>query len=265
MMGRRQVVQAQFFYSFHLEERVAVDHLLRKIDVFVSRALADIHRDMAASYSHTGRPSIDPELMIRMLIAGYCYGIRSERKLCEEVSLNLAYRWFCRLDLDDAIPDHSTFSKNRHGRCRESDLLRVVFERVVDVCLAAGLIKGDGFAVDASVIEADASRYHGVEPEKIDWSCVERPTRAVREYLDALDVAEEPEAGRKAPKVISPSDPASAWTAKANKRVQFGYGLNYLIDNEHAIIVDVEPPGADLRRGSIHGDHAGSHEGAVRP
>jgi Transposase DDE domain len=112
---------------------------------------------------------------------------------------------------------------------------------VVGICLAAGLIKGDGFSVDASVIEADASRYHGLEPEKIDWNAVERPSRAVREYLEALDGAEEPEAGRKAPKVISPSDPAAAWTAKANKRVQFGYGLNYLIDNEHAIIVDVEP------------------------
>jgi hypothetical protein len=178
--------------------------------------------------------------MMRMLIVGYCYGIRSERKLCEEVSLHLAYRWFCRLDLDDAVPDHSTFSKNRHGRFRDSDLLRLVFGRVVGLCLAAGLIKGEGFAVDASVIEADASRYHGIEPEKIDWDAVERPSRAVREYLEALDDTEEPEAG-KAPKVISPSDSASAWTAKANKRVQFVYGLNYLIDNEHDIIVDVEP------------------------
>jgi Transposase DDE domain len=139
------------------------------------------------------------------------------------------------------VPDHSSFSKNRHGRFRDSDLLRGVFERVVGICLAVGLIKGDGFAVDASLIEADASRYHGVEPEKIDWNAIEKPSRAVREYLDALDGAEEPDEARKNPKVISPSDPASAWTAKANKRVQFGYGLNYLIDNEHAIIVDVEP------------------------
>ena len=177
-----------------------------------------------------------------MLIIGYCYGVRSERKLCEEVSLNLAYRWFCRLNLDDAVPNHSSFSKNRHGRFRDSELLREVFERVVGICLAAGLIKGEGFSVDASVIEADASRYHGIAPEKIDWSAIEKPSRAVREYLEALDEAEEAEEeGRKAPKVVSPSDPASAWTAKANKRVQFGYGLNYLIDNAHAIIVDVEP------------------------
>lgn len=241
MMGRQRSDQAQFFYSFRLDERVPADHLLRKINVFVTQALADVHREIASFYSHTGRPSVDPELMMRMMIVGYTYGIRSERKLCEEVGLNLAYRWFCRLDLDDAVPDHSTFSKNRHGRFRNSDLLRLVFERVVGICLAAGLIKGEGFAVDASVIEADASRYHGIEPDKIDWNAVERPSRAVREYLEALDGAEDLEAGRKAPKVISPSDPASAWTAKANKRVQFGYGLNYLIDNEHAIIVDVEP------------------------
>ena len=135
MMGRQRIDQAQFFYSFHFDERVPTGHLLRRIDVFVTQALADIHREMAAFYSHTGRPSIDPELMMRMLIVGYCYGIRSERKLCEEVSLHLAYRWFCRLDLNDAVPDHSSFSKNRHGRFRDSDLLRLVFERVVGICL----------------------------------------------------------------------------------------------------------------------------------
>ncbi len=158
---------------------------------------------------------------MRMLIVGYCYGIRSECRLCEEVLLNLAYRWFCKLDLENNIPDHSTFSKNRHGRFRDSGLLRFVFERVVGVCLTSGLIKGEGFAVDASIMEADASRYHGLAPNEIDWNKVERPSRAVREYLDALDEAGGLEPGRKIPKVVSPSDPASAWTAKANKRVQF--------------------------------------------
>ena len=113
MMGRQRADQAQFFYSFHLEDRVPASHLLRKINVFASKALADLHREMAVFYSPAGRPSIDPELMMRMLIVGYCYGIRSERKLCEEVSLNLASRWFCRRDLDDAVPDQSTFSMNR--------------------------------------------------------------------------------------------------------------------------------------------------------
>ena len=240
MMGRQTADQAQLFYSFNLEERIPASHLLRRIDVFVKQALSDIHGELSAFYSHTGRPSIDPELMMRMLIIGYCYGIRSERRMCEEVSLNLAYRWFCSLDLEDGVPDHSTFSKNRHGRFRESGLLRQVFERVVGLCLSNGLIRAEGFAVDASVIEADASRYNGVAPDEIDRSKVEKPSRAVQEYLDALDQAEELEPERKPPKVISPSDPASAWTAKANKRVQFGYGINYLIDNAHAIIVDVE-------------------------
>lgn len=240
MMGRQTSDQGRLFYQFRLEDRIPDNHLLRRINGFVRVALADLHDELESFYSHTGRPSIDPELMIRMLIVGYCYGLRSERRLCEEVALNLAYRWFCRLDLDDAVPDHSSFSKNRHGRFRESDILRHIFERVVGVCMEAGLVKGEGFAVDASVMEADASRYHGEAPDEIDWSQIERPSRAVREYLEALDEAGELEPGRKPPKVVSPSDPASAWTAKANKRVQFGYGLNYLIDNEHAVIVDVE-------------------------
>src|SRR6266567_4434234 len=144
-----------------------------------------------------------------------------------------------RLDLDDTVPDHSTFSVNRHGRFRASDLMRRVFEAVVQACMDAGLVKGEGFAVDASVMEADASRYRGKAPDEIDWSLPERQTRAVAEFLAALD-DEDGNADRKLPKVISPVDPCAAWTAKANKRVQFGYGLNYLIDIENAVIVDVE-------------------------
>jgi Transposase DDE domain/Transposase domain (DUF772) len=159
---------------------------------------------------------------------------------CEEVELHLAYRWFCRLDLDDTIPDHSTFSVNRHGRFRHSDIFRHVFEAVVRSCMDAGLVKGEGFAVDASVMEADASRYRGKAPDEIDWSMPKQQTRAAAEFLAGLD-DEDLDANRKPPKVISPVDPCSAWTAKANKRVQFGYGLNYLIDIENAVIVDVEP------------------------
>jgi transposase len=239
MMGRQTGVQSQLFYLFNLEERIPESHLLRRINPVVLQVLADLREKLAPFYSEIGRPSIDPELMIRMLIVGYCYGIRFERRLCEEVEMHLAYRWFCRLDLDDRVPDHSTFSVNRHGRFRDSDILRHVFEAVVRACMDAGLVKGDGFAVDASVIEADASRYHGKAPDEIDWSLPERQTRAVAEFLTALD-DEDPDAYRKLPKAISPVDPCSAWTAKANKRVQFGYGLNYLIDIESAIIVDVE-------------------------
>jgi hypothetical protein len=148
---------------------------------------------------------------------------------------------FCRLDLDDQVPEHSTFSVNRHGRFRDSDILRRVFEAVVRACMDAGLVKGEGFAVDASVMEANASRYRGKTPDEIAWAEPEHQTRAVKEYLAGLDVDAQPNPDRKPPKVISPSDPCSAWTAKANKRVQFGYGLNYLIDIANAVIVDVEP------------------------
>jgi transposase len=239
MMGRQIVDQSQLFYLFNLEERIPSRHLLRRINPIVTRILAGLREKLQPFYSEIGRPSIDPELMLRMLIVAYCYGIRSERKLCEEVELHLAYRWFCRFTLEDKTPDHSTFSVNRHGRFRESDLFRQIFEEVVRACMDAGLVEGEGFAVDASVMEADASRYHGVKPEEADWSAPERQTRAVAEFLGALD-DDEPDADRKPPKVISLSDPCSAWTAKANKRVQFGYGLNYLIDIQYAVIVDVE-------------------------
>lgn len=239
MMGRQTGDQSQLFYLFNLERRIPAGHHLRRLNSIVTLVLADLRAKLAPFYSEIGRPSIDPELMIRMLIIGYCYGIRFERRLCEEVELHLAYRWFCRLGLDDKVPDHSTFSINRHGRFRGSDIFRHVFEAVVRACMDAGLVKGEGFAVDASVMEADASRYHGKAPDEIDWSVPERQTRAAAEFLAGLD-DEDPDADRKPPKVISPSDPCSAWTAKANKRVQFGYGLNYLIDIENAVIVDVE-------------------------
>jgi len=227
MMGRQTGDQGQLFYLFNLGRRIPAGHLLRRINPVVTRVLAELRLNLTPFYSDIGRPSIDPELMLRMLIVGYCYGIRFERRLCEEVELHLAYRWFCRLDLDDQVPDHSTFSVNRHGRFRNSAIFRKLFEAVVRACMSAGLVKGEGFAVDASVMEADASRYHGQAPGETDWSAPERQTRAVAEFLSSLD-DEGSDADRKLPKVISPTDPCSAWTAKANKRVQFGYGLNYM-------------------------------------
>src|SRR5437667_7157771 len=256
MMGRQDRDQRQLFYEFSLDEMIPTDHLLRRINGFATAVLADLHGQLKAFYSDIGRPSVDPELMIRMLLLGYCYGIRHQRRLCQEGALHLAYRWVCKLDLDDKVPHHSTFSVKRLGRFRESEILRHIFDRVVAACMAAGLVKGEGFAVDASVIEANASRYHGKAPNELDWTNAQRQKRAVAEYLagpEAEMQAQEdgnsrgsgsdghPAPDRKPPKVISPSDPSSAWTAKANKRVQFGYGLNYLIDLEHAVIVDVEP------------------------
>ncbi len=236
MMGPRQVDQAALFYEFSLERHVPASHLLRSIDRFVD--LSDLRRDLAPFYSTTGRPSVDPELMIRMLIVGYCFGIRSERRLCDEVHLNLAYRWFCRLGLDGDVPDHSTFSKNRHGRFRDSDLLRRLFETVLARCVEEGLVGGEGFAVDGSLIKADASRQKGVEAA--DWRPPETSRRAVEEYLAVLDDAAFGAATLVVPKFISPADPAARWTGADGGLAYFAYETNYLIDLDHAIIVDVE-------------------------
>jgi transposase len=236
MMGHRQVEQAALFYEFSLEKQVPPDHLLRSIDRFVE--LGEVRRELATFYSATGRPSIDPELMIRMLIVGYCFGIRSERRLCDEVHLNLAYRWFCRLGLDGQVPDHSTFSKNRHGRFRDSDLLRRVFETVLQRCIREGLVGGEGFAVDASLIKADANRQKGSEGEK--GLPPGTTGRAVEEYLAVLDDAAFGAATEVAPRFVSPADPAARWTGAHGGQAFFAYSTNYLIDVEHAIIVDVE-------------------------
>ncbi len=236
MMGERAVMQEALFYSFSIENHVPADHLLRSIDRFVD--LGGIREQLRPYYSETGRPSIDPELMIRMLIVGYCMGIRSERRLCEEVHLNLAYRWFCRLDLGGAVPDHSTFSKNRHGRFRESDLLRQLFEMTVERCMAEGLVGGEGFAVDASLIRADVHRQRSVPGE--EGLPPEAVGRAVREYLEVLDDAAFGAATPVTPKRIALTDPASRWTAATREAAFYAYSTNYLIDLDHAVIVDVE-------------------------
>ncbi len=236
MMGERTVAQEALFYEFSLERHVPANHLLRAIDRFID--LSGIRAHLRPFYSDTGRPSIDPELMIRMLIVGYCFGIRSERRLCDEVHLNLAYRWFCRLGLEGDVPDHSTFSKNRHGRFRDSDLLREVFETTVRRCLTEGLVGGEGFAVDASLIKADANRQNGV-PGK-DGLAPENANHAVREYLAVLDDAAFGAATPVVPKFISPADPAARWTAARGGQAFFAYATNYLIDLKHAVIMDVE-------------------------
>ena len=240
MMGERRVDQAALFYEFSLERHVPADHLLRAIDRFVD--LGGLRKHLAPFYSSMGRPSIDPELLMRMLLVGYCFGIRSERRLCEEVHLNLAYRWFCRLGLDGEVPDHSTFSKNRHGRFRGSDAFRHVFETVVARAIKEGLVGGDGFAVDASLIAADANKQRAVPAsEKTDWCALATSRRAVREYLDTLDQAAWGAATEVVPKFVSKSDPAAQWTGAHKGHAFFAYSDNYLIDLKAAIIVDVEP------------------------
>ena len=240
MLGPKQEAQGALFYEFSIEDHVPQDHLLRSIDRFVD--LSNIRAYLADFYSHTGRPSIDPELLIRMLLVGYCLGIRSERRLCEEVHLNLAYRWFCRLDLADAVPDHSTFSKNRHGRFRDSDLLRHLFETTVARCIADGLVSGQRFAADASLIEADANKQNSTPKEDWDTTAItpEDAPRAVKEYLDVLDDAAFGAASEVEPKFTSHSDPASQWTAARKGPAFFAYSTNYLIDTDYSVIVDVE-------------------------
>jgi transposase len=236
MMGERRVDQAALFYTFSLEGHVPANHLLRSIDRFVQ--LEGLRAHLAPFYSAMGRPSIDPELLIRMLLVGYCFGIRSERRLCEEVHLNLAYRWFCRLGLEGVVPDHSTFSKNRHVRFRESDLLRQLFDTVLRRCMSEGLVGGEGFAVDASLIKAEANRERSVPGDP--GLPPEASSRAIDEYLAVLDDAAFGAATPVTPKFISPVDPAARWTAANKGPAFFAYATNYLIDLEHAVIVDVE-------------------------
>lgn len=236
MMGQQAGGQERLFYSFNLEDHVPANHLLRGIDQCLD--LSELRQHLTDYYSHTGRPSIDPELMMRMLIIGYSYGIRSERRLCEEVHLNLAYRWFCRLGLEDGVPDHSTFSKNRHGRFRESGVFRWMFDEVVRRCMAAGLVKGEGFAVDASLVAANASHQHSVAPgEHCDWNKPQIDTRAMREYLAALD---DEDLAAAPSRKVSLSDPQSRWTAATGGIAFFAYSTNYLIDTTHGVILDVE-------------------------
>ena len=236
MMGPRQVAQGALFYEFSIEEFVPQDHPIRGIDRFLD--LTDVRPLLAPFYSAHGRPSIDPELMIRMLLLGYCQGIRSERRICEEVHVNLAYRWFCRLDLADPVPDHSTFSKNRHGRFRESGLFRHLFETVLQRCIDERLVDGDSFGVDASLIPANANQTRGVESKQ--GLPPDLTSRAVDEYLETLKDAAFGASTKVVPKYISPVDPAARWTGADGGAAYFAYSTNYLVDLDNAIIVDVE-------------------------
>jgi transposase len=237
MMGPRQVAQGLLFYEFSIEDHVPAGHLLRAIDRFVD--LTDVRPLLAPYYSEGGRPSIDPELMIRMLLLGYCMGVRSERRLCEEVHLNLAYRWFCKLDLTDPVPDHSTFSKNRYGRFRESGIFRHLFEIVLQRCIDEGLVGGEGFGVDASLIPANANQTRGVDGK--EGLPPELTSRAIDEYLDTLDDAAFGASTKVVPKYISPVDPGARWTGADGGAAYFAYSTNYLVDLDNAVIVDVEP------------------------
>jgi transposase len=251
MMGRRERGQGQLFYEFSLDEVVPPDHLVRQIDAVLD--LGWVHKELEAHYSHTGRPSIDPELMIRMLIVGYVFAIRSERRICAEVQVNLAYRWFCKLGIEDAIPNHSAFSRARNERFRESHALRCVFERVVARCIATGLVGGEAFSIDASLIKADVDKKKRAAGDRpIEWPRAEEASHAVREYLAALDAAHSEDdggdgtggggndsgRGGKPPKEVSLTDPQAAWVARKGVDPFFAYDAT--IDNKFGIILDAE-------------------------
>ena len=239
MMGRLEREQEQLFYSFRLDEAVPDDHAVRGLAGVLD--LSWVHGELAPYYPKIGRPSVDPVLMIRMLVVGYAFAIRSERMLCREVQVNLAYRWFCGLSIEDKVPDHSAFSRARNERFRDSDIFRQVFERVVAACIAAGLVGGEGFAVDASLIAADANKQRSI-PGK-DWDknrAPEKASRAVKEYMATLDAAAFGAASDVTPKFVSPSDPAAQWTGAMRGPAFFAYADNYLIDVRFGIIMDVE-------------------------
>jgi transposase len=239
MMGQLTQDQGRLFYSFCLDDVVPDDHRVREIAGVLD--LSWVHAELAPHYSAIGRPSIDPVLMIRMLILGYVFAVRSERAICREMQVNLAYRWFCGLSIEDRIPDHSAFTRARNERFRDSDVLRRVFERVVEACIAAGLVGAEGFAVDASLIAADANKQRSVPGS--EWSKERDPagaSRAVKEYLATLDDEAFGAASAVTPKFVSPSDPAAQWTGAMRGPAFFAYADNYLIDVKVGIIMDVE-------------------------
>jgi len=239
MMGRQNNDQGPLFYEFCLDEAVPDDHLVRKIDTVLD--LSWVYAELSPHYPTLGRPSVDPVLMIRMLIIGYVFALRSERLLCREVQVNFAYRWFCQLGIEHKIPDHSAFSRARNERFRDSGIFRRVFERVVEACIAAGLVGGEGFAVDASLIQADANKQRSIPGSEWQKTCdPATASRAMQEYLATLDAAAFGAASDVTPKFISPSDPAAQWTGAMRGPAFFAYADNYLIDVKFGVIMDVE-------------------------
>ncbi len=230
MMGQQTRTESLFYY-FRLEDQIPESHLLRLIDRHVD--LSFVRDRLKNSYSSTGRPSIDPDVLLRLLLVGYLYGITSERRLLEEVRMHLAYRWFTRLGFEQQIPDHSTFSKNRHGRFRQSGVFREVFEEIVRRCIGVGLVEGQKLAVDGTMVEANASRQSRIPREKL--KDVAQVSRTVAEYLSELEQNNPvPDAN-----TISTTDPDAVW-AKKTGPATLAYFDNYLVDTPSRVILGVE-------------------------
>jgi len=245
MMGQHDRSESLFYY-FRIEDQVPQNHLLRFIDRYVSFDF--VREKLRASYSETGRPSIDPEVLLRILLLGYLYGITSERKLLEELRMHLAWRWFTGLGFEQEIPHHSTFAKNRHGRFQESNLFQELFERIVEQCIAAGLVEGEQMSVDGSFIMANASHHSRIPREQFTEAA--QVNYGARKYLEEL----EQENGDGEPihqqDKVSTTDPDSTYLTKGNRAAELGYFDNYLIDNESCVIVGVQATAARLSQES---------------
>jgi len=242
MMGQHERTESLFYY-FRLEDQIPEDHLLRLIDQYVD--LSFVRERLKPFYSSSGRPSIDPEVLLRLLLIGYLYGITSERRLLEEVKMHLAYRWFTRLDFGAEIPDHSTFSKNRHGRFRQSAIFREVFEEIVCRCLKEGLVEGKNLAVDGTMIKADASRESRVPRDQLKAAAQVAKTAA--EYLTELE-QDNPVSGSE---MVSTTDPDAIPATKGGRTAAMAYYDNYLIDTASRVIVEVEATPARFSQETI--------------
>jgi transposase len=245
MMGQHDRSESLFYY-FRIEDQVPENHLLRLVDRHVSFDF--VREKLRDSYSETGRPSIDPEVLLRILLLGYLYGITSERKLLEELRMHLAWRWFTGLGFDQEIPNHSTFSKNRHGRFQESNLFQELFERIVEQCIQAGLVQGEQMSVDGSFIQADADHHSRIPREQL--AEVAKVNYGARKYLEEL----EQENGEGEPvhqqDKVSTTDPDATYMTKGNRAAELGYFDNYLIDNDSCVIVGVQATAARLSQES---------------
>ena len=245
MMGQHTRSESLFYY-FRIEDQVPENHLLRLIDRHVSFDF--VRENLHDSYSNTGRPSIDPEVLLRILLLGYLYGITSERKLLEELRMHLAWRWFTGLGFDQEIPHHWTFSKNRHGRFQESNLFQELFERIVEQCIAAGLVEGEQMSVDGSFIMANANHHSRIPREQLVEAA--KVNYGARKYLQELE--QENGAGEPVHQQdkVSTTDPDSTYLTKGNRAAELGYFDNYLIDNESCVIVGVQATAARLSQES---------------
>src|SRR5215475_12149058 len=246
MMGHHARSEALFYY-FRLEDQVPENHLLRLIDKHISFEF--VRQQLKESYSETGRPSIDPELMLRILLIGYLYGITSERKLVEELRMHLAWRWFTGLGFDQELPHHSTFSKNRHGRFQESKLFEQLFEQIVRQCVEVGLVEGQHLSVDGSFVEANAAKESRIPREQLAEAAQVHHT--LRQYLQELAEQNPVEEPVNEQEHVSNTDPDSTYATKGGTPARLGYYDNYLVDNDSCVIVGVQATEARMSQETV--------------